>query len=445
MPLRGIFLLVLFVPSLPVCFFSPFYGLVVWTIIAFLNPQWYAWWAAYLIPWALATAIPTLAGLILFHRDWQGIKSREGLLLLALWIWFTITSVISTSTPLFIPHAEDTWARWQFVTKILLMAAVTMVVVNSFARLRTLVIVIACCLGFYVAKAFPFLLLTGGNYKIYGPEKSMLGDNNDFGLALNMTIPFFFFLAQSESKPWLKRVFWCLFLMAIPTVFFTYSRGALMGLVAVLGLMLLRLKQRIVLVPVALLGIVFAMLFAPASWKERMDPTREGAIDKSAESRFNAWTFAWRLTMDYPLAGGGFDTFTPELFNRYAPHPTDVHGPHSIYFGILAEHGFIGLLLYLALVVSCFGSIYRIRKWARFQGDEAAQHYADMFRFSLIGFLVSGAFLGRAYFDYFYTIIAGVAILKRVCFVRWAEEEQEDSGDEKDEEELSAPLAGEVL
>ena len=38
-----------------------------------------------------------------------------------------------------------------------------------------------------------------------------------------------------------------------------------------------------------------------------------------------------------------------------------------------------------------------------------------MLQFSILGFLVSGAFLGRAYFDYFFTLVACVAILKRLC------------------------------
>jgi hypothetical protein len=51
------------------------------------------------------------------------------------------------------------------------------------------------------------------------------------------------------------------------------------------------------------------------------------------------------------------------------------------------------------------------RRW----GDERAGEYAAMLKFSLIGFLVTGAFLGRAYFDYYFGIVVCVAILKRMC------------------------------
>jgi probable O-glycosylation ligase (exosortase A-associated) len=157
-----------------------------------------------------------------------------------------------------------------------------------------------------------------------------------------------------------------------------------------------------------------------------MTNTSSGNLDASALSRVNAWTYAWRLASDYPLMGGGFDDFNQPLFDRYAPNPKDVHGPHSIYFGVLAEHGFIGLGLYLALVATCFVTLYGISRRARAQGNERTQYYADMLQFSLVGFLVSGAFLGRAYFDFYFTIVACVAVLRQLSETEWSEYAQAD-------------------
>jgi probable O-glycosylation ligase (exosortase A-associated) len=420
--IRTAILLAFFVASVPVCFVRPFYGILLWTIVAFLNPQSFVWTASYSFPWAAAVAIPTLAGFLFFCRGWMHrVSSRELFLIVALWVWFTITSVASTNAPMFMRHAQDTWDRWELVSKILLMTLVIMAVVDSFARLRILVMVIAGCFGFFVLKALPFMILTGGGERLYGPENSMIADNNDLGLALNMTLPLLFFLAQTESRPWVKRLFGLLFVITIPAIFFTYSRGALVGLTVVLLLMFLQLRQRLVLVPVIVIAIAIAMLAAPERWKERMDPTREGAVDSSARSRLNAWTFCWNLVSDFPIAGGGFATFTPELFDRYAPNPKDVHGPHSVYFGVLAEHGFVGLFLYLALAGSCLASTHRLVKLARFHGDQFVVNYANMFRFSEVGFLTSGVFLGRAYFDYFFAIVACTVILKKVCLAEWGE------------------------
>ena len=146
-----------------------------------------------------------------------------------------------------------------------------------------------------------------------------------------------------------------------------------------------------------------------------MDFAQDGTlIDSSARSRFNSWTYSWRLALDYPVTGGGFEAYTQSLFNLYAPNPQDVHGPHSIYFGVLAEHGFVGLALYLSLVFSSFLTLRRVGRQARRWGDIRTANYATMLQMSLIGFLASGAFLGRAYFDYYFTVVACTVAVSRL-------------------------------
>jgi probable O-glycosylation ligase (exosortase A-associated) len=420
-PIRGVILFALLLGSLPACFVWPFYGILVWSVVAFLNPQssLFYWSAALNFPWAMAVAVPTLGGLF-FVRGWtRRLACREVYIGAVLWIWFTVTSEISSQDPLFMHHAAQTWYKWGFVSKILLMTAVTVVVVDSFERLRVLVIVIAGCFGYYVLKSLPFIIMTGGQFRIYGPEFSMIADNNDFGLALNMTLPMFFFLARTETRRWARWLCGFLFVIGIPAVFFTYSRGAMVGLIAIAALMLLQLKQRFLLIPVIGLGLVTALVFAPASWRDRMDPTSPNMLDASALERLNAWAFARNLAADYPIAGGGFDTFTHQLFARYAPQGNDVHGPHSIYFQMLGEHGYVGLFLYLALILSCFASLFQTSRLGKKTGDTIVCEYSKMFRFSFVSFLASGAFLGRAYFDYFYSIIACVVVLKLVARDRY--------------------------
>ena len=254
MPLRSITLLTFLVLSLPACFIRPFYGILLWTILAFANPQSYVWGVRD-IAWAQMVAAPTIAGMLLFCPGWTSrLSSREYILTVALGVWFTITTFVSTHTALFIPHAPETMYRWQLVSKILLMTLVTMLIVRSFEQLRILAIVIAGCFGFFVIKSIPSLVLGGGNFRMYGPPQSMIADNNEFGLALNMTLPLFFFLAQCESNPRVRRLFWGLTFLTPPVVFFTNSRGALIGLVVLMLMILVRSRIRMALIPAVLVG-----------------------------------------------------------------------------------------------------------------------------------------------------------------------------------------------
>ena len=441
MPIRDLIVLTFFLGSVPVCFFRPFYGVLLWTVVAFLNPHRFTWGVAQDFPLAMLLAIPTILGFVVFSRGWKQLQSREVILIVLLWGWFTVTSVVSTSSALFIHHAADTWERWEFVSKILLMAVLTVGLTNSFARLRWLVVTIAGCFGILVLKSLPFMVMTRGTQRLYGPENSMVADNNDFGLALNMTLPLFFFLARSEQDRRLRWLWGFLFFATIPAISTTYSRGALVGLVFVLGLMLLQSRQRVVLGSVAVLGLLIAILFAPPAWKERMDPTREDAVDASARARLNAWAYSWNLAKDSPFTGGGFDTYTPALFLRYAPNAMDIHGPHSVYFEVLAEHGFVGLFLYLGLVLVCLGRLTHLVRQGRALGDERLVGYANMIRFSFLAFLASGTFLGRAYFDYFFTLVACTAILTEVARTEWLQQAEESMAEEQEEPPVDAEVS----
>jgi probable O-glycosylation ligase (exosortase A-associated) len=418
MPVRDIIVLTLLLASVPICFFRPFFGILMWDVVSYLNPHRFTWGPAHEFPAAMAVGIPTLLGSALFERNWKHFFSRNIWLIVLLWLWFTFTSLRNTEKPEFAHFAVDTWYRWGVVSKILLMALVTVGVVNTWSRFRCLLLVNAACFGALVLKAVPFMILTGGSFRIYGPPGSAIGDNNDFGLALNMTLPMFFYLAILESQTWVKRLMTVCFIASIPAILLTYSRGALVGLAVVLSVMIMRSRQRLILVPVLVLAACFAVFFTPEGWRTRMDFSRAGAlVDGSARSRINAWTYSWRLALDYPVTGGGFEAFTPALFALYAPDPKDVHGPHSIYFGVLAEHGFVGLVLYLSLIISSVFSLRAVRRFAKVWGDERIPYYVLMLQLSLMGFLVSGTFLGRAYFDYYFTIVGCSIILYRLCWL----------------------------
>jgi putative inorganic carbon (hco3(-)) transporter len=432
-PIRDIIVLATVGLLLPFCFARPFFGVIMWTIFAFVNPHQFAWGIAWTTPLTLAIAVATIAGSLFSSARWRALVCREVILIGLLWLWFTVTTLNSVHTPIFESNAPSTWLHWTTVSKILVMTVLMVAVVNTWNRLRWVALAIAGTFGFLVLKALPFIVLTGGAFRLYGPAHSMVDDNNDLGLALNMTLPIFFFAAKTEADRRLKWLLGFTFLATIPAIFFTYSRGAFLGLAAVFLCMLTQAKQKAVLIPVLLAVVAFGALVAPQTWRNRISATDPNALDASARSRINAWTYSWRLANDYPLMGGGFDAFSPELFARYAPNPADVHGPHSIYFGVLAEHGFVGLFLYLLLIVSCLASLLRMAKRARRVGDSFTLSYALMLEFSLVGFLVSGMFLGRAYFDYFFTLVACIAVLRQLPKEQPEPEEVTEAEEEESE------------
>ncbi len=410
--MRDIIVLAIILGAIPICFFSPYFGVLMWTWIAYFNPHRFTWDYAYHFPVAWVVAIPTLAGMMLTRKTNRGLLTRETALLLGLWVWFTITWAYAMHNPMFADHAVPATTQLQRVSKILLMTVVTILLVTSHKKLKYLCMVVALSIGALGLKGAIFGFRTSGESRVWGAPDSFLADNNDMALATNMALPIIFFLARDQERLWVKLLLRLLFVCGIITVILTYSRGGLLGLAVVLTAISIKSKHKIVGLALLLVCLFLILSYAPPQWMMRMEGFLHGSLDTSAEGRLNAWRFAWVLASHYPITGGGFETFTPELFGRLTPE-LRFAGPHSVYFQLLGEQGFVGLGLFLLLLGCCWRTLRRLRARARkIPSLGWTVSYSHMLEASLLGYLVSGAFLPRAYFDFYFQLIAMTIILK---------------------------------
>ena len=130
--------------------------------------------------------------------------------------------------------------------------------------------------------------------------------------------------------------------------------------------------------------------------------------------RINAWWFAYNLANARPLLGGGANTFTKELFYLYAPEPENFHDVHSIYFEMLGEQGYPGLLIFIAMLFFSYRNCVWVGRQARGDPDlKWAYDLSRMLQASFVAYGVGGAFLGLAYFDLLYHLVA-LSVLVRV-------------------------------
>jgi probable O-glycosylation ligase (exosortase A-associated) len=360
-------------------------------------------------PLAQYVGLATLVGYF-FTRDREKIPlQREVVLLSLLWAMFVFSSFFSL-------HTGRAWEGLSQISKTLLFTFLTISLCMDRKRLKYLLLTIVFSLGFYGVKGGLFSILAGGASRVMGPPRSFIAGNNSLGLALLMILPLLFYLAREEENKKVKiTLLATLFLSAI-AVIFTYSRGAVLGLAAVTCLFLLKFKKKFLAAMIVGVGVCGVLAFAPERWVARVETIQNYDVDGSVRGRFNAWGFAWNLALDRPFTGGGFQTFRPELFRIYAPDPTNVHDAHSIYFEVLGEQGFIGFGLFMALLISSWLSLAKLKR--TFKDIPSCQwicNYSDMLGLSLAAYGICGAFLGLAYFDLYYHIVAAVVILKTLA------------------------------
>lgn len=374
-----------------------------WLWVSVMNPQKFAFGFAYTFPFAAIIAIVTLLSMFKCKDEVKLPINVTTVLLILFPLWMCVTYIFA------LEHSPAGYERWKTVMKIFFFIVVGASLIKSRQHIDWMIWTIVFSVGFFGVKGGIFTVLTGGGSRVYGPPGTgTMSDNNAIAIALVMVIPLMFYLRSIATTKWVKLGLLISAGFSAMAVLGSQSRGAFLAVLVMLLFLWLKSSKKLVfgIVIVALLPI--ALGFMPESWVSRMESIQMYEEDSSAMGRINAWTMALNLANDRPLVGGGFELYTSRTFAKYAPNPTDVHAAHSIYFQILGEHGYVGLMLFLTIGLVAWSTANRIIKISRFNPDHAwTANLAKAIQVSLIGYAVGGAFINIGYWEIqYYEILA---------------------------------------
>jgi probable O-glycosylation ligase (exosortase A-associated) len=396
--MRDIFVTAVVFGALLLVFKHPHYGIYLWSWLSYMNPHKLAWGFATSIPFAFMTAVLTLT-VYLFSKEPKRMPwTPETILLLIFLGWVTFTTFFAL-------YPELAWEQWDKVLKIQIMALLTAMLITDRKRLEGLVWVIAFSLAFYGVKGGIFTILHGGVYRVQGPATTFIAGNNEMGLALIMTVPLLRYLHLQAKNKLIRLGLAASMVLTGLAAIGTQSRGALLAAAAMGGLLWLKSRNKAVtaIYIIAAVGLIATIM--PQEYWERMHTIKNYQEDASAMGRINAWHTAFNVAKDR-ITGGGFETFREATFEQYAPDPEDVHDVHSIYFEVMGEHGFIGFGLFVLIGLMAWRTGSKvIRECHRDPDRKWAADLAAMTQVSMVGYATGGAFLGLAYFDYYYHLV----------------------------------------
>tara|TARA_R110001583_G_scaffold195457_1_gene373808 strand:- start:8650 stop:10017 length:1368 start_codon:yes stop_codon:yes gene_type:complete len=425
MPIRDI-LVSLIVAALAIAALKrPYFGALLWVWLGLMNPHRLGWGFAYSMPFAQMAVAVTFLGIALNRNVVRWPSGGAVVVMLCFFAWMLVTSLAAF-------NVEVSLERYVAFFKVVLMT----VVVGSLLRDRDQVVgliwAIALSIGYFGVKGGIFTIATAGSYRVWGPTDSAISGNNELAVALIMTVPLMYFLAQETAvaarwpvfrrlgEKWIRRgLYAAMFLTAIAAIG-SQSRGALLSILAMSGVMWWRSKSKL---PLAVAGVVFAgivLLAAPESWFDRMNTIRTYDQDASALGRLNAWTMAINIANDR-ISGAGFAMASRLVYELYAPDPSLVLVAHSIYFQVLGEHGYIGLALFLLMWMITYRMAGSIVKISRRDSELSwALNFANMAKVSMVGFAVGGAFLDLAYWDMPYYLMVALTATRLIVDERFA-------------------------
>jgi O-antigen ligase len=237
-------------------------------------------------------------------------------------------------------------------------------------------------------------------------------DNNFFGLSLVTTLGPAVALTLASRRWWSRMAAAAATALILHTILLTFSRGAMVGLVAVgfvaFVMMPKRPKNIAALVIVALLAarLTGPELFARYGTTFASEEERDG----SAQSRLELWIDCLMVIQQYPGLGVG-----PANWRTIASSfgwPED-KSAHSVWMETAAENG-----IPAALALLLFFGLALVKLWptARAPLTEENRYeiaVASGVILAIVGFAVSGQFVSAPGLEVpYYTTMVGIGLLK---------------------------------
>lgn len=403
--MRDLLLALFLFSAFPMILYRYHIGALVIGFMSFMYPQSNTFGFALTIPWLDYFFMATFASYIL----WHGFKDYKHHYLITYVIFFYIFTGLTTYGAYDVDMA---YIRWIIFTKILMLAFLIFAMLNTERRIHTFLKVFVLSIGFYGIKGGLFTLLTGGGYNVKGPINSFFRDENAMAMTLIMTFPFMlYFISHAKYK--IERYFsiFCALSSAV-AVLGTQSRTGFIAITATFLYYTWHIKKfgkaLLFIVPI---GMV-ALFFMADTWTERMSTSTELETDGSFQGRVEMWKISFRIANDNPILGGGFDViYVPQVIAQYLPSNIEARAIHSSYFQMIAEHGYLGLVIYLSMLYLIFRTARKFQKANHIPGKiSKPAELSVALRAAIGGYMVMSLTLNMAFFDILYFLIAVTAV-----------------------------------
>jgi probable O-glycosylation ligase (exosortase A-associated) len=385
---------------------ASFAGLFLFTVILCFRPYElspYLFWTSYSAFW---TAIVTI---FIFALSQLGLKGnltarpREVNLVLLL----CLTAFLS------IPGAynpKESWDAFVDFLKVALIFIVMVNVVRSEFRLRALLwiaLAVSCMLSIHALGDYLAGNFAAHGERVVGVIGGMFANPNDMALHLVTIIPIAIALTLGTRGLHMKALYGICAVFMVVGCAVTFSRGGMIGLVTVAGVLAWKLgrKQHLLVGFVIILAVGAFVVLAPSQIMGRFGSI---ATDASAIQRRDILIRSLIVALRHPLFGIGMDNF----------HIVSIHElvSHNAYTQVASELGLTALVCYVLFMIAPFRHLRRIERETYGSRENARLHYLAIgLQASLIGYMVNSFFASVAYLWYVYYLV-GYAVCLRYIY-----------------------------
>jgi len=312
---------------------------------------------SYKLPIGFLVSVVLLASLIL---SGERIRCPAPVLLFGLFLgWATLGSLTSGYWSTVSERLQDYWKVW-----LIFLGAVN--VLRTPSQIRAFLIAYLAIFALYPIRGILYNIAIREHHNGRYAWNFIFSNPNDFA---TLTFPMFGLTVvalQSATKGW-QRAAAAIGVLVLPVcVIFTQSRAGFLGIAVFAVLLLLRTRPNLRVIALVVVAAGAVAFFAPPEVWQRIGGMREMS-DASAHDRSTIWKVAAVMISEHPMFGVGIGAYPLAHFDHSLLRLewANVQGywdTHSTWLCILAETGFPGLILYLAMLVSVFRRLTRARR-----------------------------------------------------------------------------------
>jgi putative inorganic carbon (hco3(-)) transporter len=391
--LRLIFVVVLIVAGAAISTISAFHGLLFYLWNAYFRPE----------SWIFGDVILRLrlsfviGAYVVLRTVFSGVDPKASAGTVLIWLFF-VQCLISSSLS---EHPATSWSFLFVFFRVVVITYVMVLLINDPKQFRLALLVIALSLGFETAKQgwVSMVRAPGAKNSNINP---FLGDNNGVALGTMMLFPLLVALAQTSRRRWEQAMHRFVGIGVLIRGITTYSRGGFLGAAALAVIHLVRTDRKLrALLGIVVLSTLIWTVMPETFWSriQTIDVSDEER-DKSAQSRLDFWQVSISMARENPLTGVGLNGFSQsfDTYNTNINYEDEERAAHSIWFGVLGDLGYPGLLLFVLNIAAAFLACRRTAKMTR--GIAELRHlnvYANALISSLAVYVVSGSFLSYQY------------------------------------------------
>ena len=201
------------------------------------------------------------------------------------------------------------------------------------------------------------------------------------------------------------------------TIVLTVSRGAFLGFISggIIAGAFIPKSYRGKYIGLSILAMILISMLAHDQLIERFTATinaimgEEQELDNSATSRMDIFSAGMQMGKDHPLGSGhrGTRILSPYYMDAsLLPKSGGGRSAHNSFAAVFAEHGYVGAVIYISLILWVIGTLFKIRRLGDHIMRKEDRAFAVAVIAAVLGMWVSGNFSNNFFLETQYWLLA---------------------------------------